>query len=61
MSVSGDVAVVGSADHGLIEFDLRGGTELRKRRTLYTKVHVLVMLVGLGGTIRDVLGQGGAG
>ena len=35
MSVFGDLAVVGSADHGLWEMDLRGS--LRVRRSLYTK------------------------
>jgi hypothetical protein len=42
MSVFGDLAVVGSADHGLIEVELKGSgrdasAPLRKRRTLYTK------------------------
>ena len=44
MSVLGDGAVVGSADHGLIEVDLRGSgraadrtAALRTKRTLYTK------------------------
>ena len=35
MAVFGDLAVVGSADHGLWEMDLRGS--LRVRRSLYTK------------------------
>ena len=41
MSVHGDLAVVGSADHGLIEASLgpsSGGT-LTKKRTLYTKAY----------------------
>ena len=42
MSVFGDLAVVGSADHGLIEVELKGSGKdptaaLRTRRTLYTK------------------------
>lgn len=37
MSVLGDVAVVGSADHGLSEVPLRGAGPLRAKRTLYTK------------------------
>ena len=44
MSVFGDVAVVGSADHGLIEVELKGSgrdptAALRPRRTLYTKAY----------------------
>jgi len=40
MSVHGDLAVVGSADHGLVELSLApstDGTTLTKKRTLYTK------------------------
>jgi len=37
MSVLGDTAVVGSADHGLSEVPLRGSGALRAKRTLYTK------------------------
>ena len=44
MSVYGDLAVVGSADHGLIEVELKGSgrdttAPLRTRRTLYTKAY----------------------
>ena len=42
LSVHGDSAVVGGADHGLHEIELRGGAAgapLRRRRELYTRAH----------------------
>ena len=42
LSVHGDHAVVGGADHGLHEIELRGGAAgapLRRRRELYTRAH----------------------